>query len=473
MTAPTPPDDAIDEQVADGPLGKGTAGEITDPGHTSLHPLHRILADEECGGEHDQQQKEEDGKSDILVGEEVVDDVGCLIGILLRACLVACLLEGAVDKTVLRIHDSRLAVLARLLLDAGGGVVAMGEDLLGVGHGGDILLHLLVVLQKFDSEVAGGIALAQVDLLLEVLLHIADAVLDLVTVVDVDMARVGMVALHALVEADDGMEEFLHTAPRGEDRGHHRYAEEAGELLHAECVAPLLGLVVHIERTDHGDVHVDELGGEVEIALEVAGVDDVDDEVGRMVDELLANVEFLWRIGREGVGAGEIDQLDMVALILGEARLRIDRDATVVAHALMGAGGEIEERGLAAVGIADQGHVDVAPLLHRRVLQLLRREGACRRASRRRPRWAKAARPILAFQSAGLLQRDDLDEVGLTVAQANLVAHHLVFHGVLERRVEQHVHLLALDESHLDNTLAEATMAADADDDSLLSCLEF
>ena len=118
----------------------------------------------------------------------MVDDVGCLIGVLLRARLVACLLEGAVDKTVLRIHDGRLAVLARLLLDAGGGVVAMGEDLLGVGHGGDILLHLLVVLQKFDGEVTGGIALAQVDLLLEVLLHVADAVLDLVTVVDMDMA---------------------------------------------------------------------------------------------------------------------------------------------------------------------------------------------------------------------------------------------------------------------------------------------
>ena len=44
----------------------------------------------------------------------------------------------------------------------------------------------------------------------------------------------------------------------------------------------------------------------------------------------------------------------MVALILGEARLRIDRDATVVAHALMGSGGEIEERGLAAVGIANE-----------------------------------------------------------------------------------------------------------------------
>ena len=399
--------------------------------------------------------------------------MGCLISVLLRACLVACLLEGAVDKTVLRIHDSRLAVLARLLLDAGGGVVAMGEDLLGVGHGGDILLHLLVVLQKFDSEVAGGIALAQVDLLLEVLLHVADAVLNLVTVVDMDMSRVGMVALHALVEADDGMEEFLHTAPRGEDRGHHRYAEEAGELLHAEGVAPLLGLVVHIERTDHGDVHVDELGGEVEIALEVTGVDDVDDEVGRMVDELLANVEFLWRIGRKRVGAGEIDQLDMVALILGEARLRIDRDATVVAHALMGAGGEIEERGLAAVGIADQGHVDVAPLLHRRVLQLLGREGLVEGRAGVGLDGRKRLALVLAFQSAGLLQRDDLDEVGLTVAQANLVAHHLVFHGVLERRVEQHVHLLALDESHLDNTLAEATMAADADDDSLLSCLEF
>jgi hypothetical protein len=73
--------------------------------------------------------------------------------------------------------------------------------------------------------------------------------------------------------------------------------------------------------------------------------------------------------------------------------------------------------------------------------------------------------------TASLVHRDDLYHLGLGVPQAHLIAHDLVFHGIFERGVEQHLDLLALDESHLDNALAKASMTRHLDDDAALACM--
>jgi hypothetical protein len=64
-----------------------------------------------------------------------------------------------------------------------------------------------------------------------------------------------------------------------------------------------------------------------------------------------------------------------------------------------------------------------------------------------------------------------LNEVGLAMAQTHLVTHNLVFHGVSEGSVEQHLYLLAFDKAHLDNSFAEASMAGYFDDDAALACM--
>ena len=76
-----------------------------------------------------------------------------------------------------------------------------------------------------------------------------------------------------------------------------RYSEEFAQLVVVDVVASFLGLVEHIESAHHADVHIDELSGEIEVALQVAGVDDVDDDIGSVLDELLAYIEFLGRVG--------------------------------------------------------------------------------------------------------------------------------------------------------------------------------
>ena len=49
--------------------------------------------------------------------------------------------------------------------------------------------------------------------------------------------------------------------------------------------------------------------------------------------------------------------------------------------------------------------------------------------------------------------------VGFAVAERNFIAHDLVFYRVLEWGVKEYIYLLALDESHLDDSLSEATVS--------------
>ena len=63
--------------------------------------------------------------------------------------------------------------------------------------------------------------------------------------------------------------------------------------------------------------------------------------------------------------------------------------------------------------------------------------------------------------------------VGFAVAERNFIAHDLVFYRVLEWGVQKHINLLALDESHFDDSLSEATVTGYLDDDSTFTCFKF
>ena len=100
-----------------------------------------------------------------------------------------------------------------------------------------------------------------------------DTVLYLMSVVDVDMAIVSAGIFLALVEFDDGLEEIIHASAIGEDCRNHRDTEEFAQLVVVDVIATFLGFIKHVEGADHADVHVYQLGGEIEVALQIAGID--------------------------------------------------------------------------------------------------------------------------------------------------------------------------------------------------------
>ena len=138
---------------------------------------------------------------------------------------------------------------------------------------------------------------------------------------------------------------------RNGDDGDTDLAFERGGV---DLVARLLHRVHHVEGDDHGNVDLHELRGEIEIALQIGRVDDVDDAVGALIQYVIARDDFLGRVGRERVDAGKVDdERGFRTLLIGTLPL-FHRDTRPVAHICRGTRQKVEERRLAAVGIARQ-----------------------------------------------------------------------------------------------------------------------
>ena len=139
---------------------------------------------------------------------------------------------------------------------------------------------------------------------------------------------------------------------------------DAEALTEGRGVNGLLALgddVDHVEDEDGGETKFEDLGDEVEVALEVGGVDDADDAVGARgaglaAEEDVAEDGFVRGAGVEGVGAGEVDEAEFFA-VLGEALADFffDGDAGVVGDFLAEAGEEVEDGGFAGVWVTDDG----------------------------------------------------------------------------------------------------------------------
>jgi hypothetical protein len=55
-------------------------------------------------------------------------------------------------------------------------------------------------------------------------------------------------------------------------------------------------------------MHIYQLCGEIEVTLQITGVNDIDDYIGGMLNELFTYVELFGRIGRERISAREVDE---------------------------------------------------------------------------------------------------------------------------------------------------------------------
>ena len=146
------------------------------------------------------------------------------------------------------------------------------------------------------------------------------------------------------------------------------------------------------------------------------------------------------------------------------AFLGVHRDAGIIAHMLVGAGCDVEQGCLAAVGIAHQGDTDIVMAFLGHVGQGLGQALLLLEVS------GQGLEVFVVDEGlAGLLLRDDLDLTGLLPAQGNFIADDFVFNGIAERRVQHHPYLLPLDESHFNEPLAETSVAVHAHDDRFLA----
>ena len=145
----------------------------------------------------------------------------------------------------------------------------------------------------------------------------------------------------------------------GRDR-HHRDAESFGQVLGIDFNAPADGQIRHVEGDNHRNLGFDQLGYQVEVAGEIAGVNNGDNGVGRSYT-LLAAIEdvdgnsLIHRLRRQAVDSGQIEDLHRLSTAQRHATLEtVHRHASVVADLLTQTGERVEKGGFSGIGVADQ-----------------------------------------------------------------------------------------------------------------------
>ena len=233
-------------------------------------------------------------------------------------------------------------------------------------------------------------------------------------------------------------------APYG---GYYWYSEQYAQLVDVEAVAACSKLVIHVERHDYWHIHVDELGGEVKVALQVRGIYHVDYHVGHLLDYVSAYIQFFGCICSEAVGAGQVGDVEVIALEIQMSFLGINGHTRVVAYTLVSIPCNVEQACLAAVGIAHKCHADGSAALLSHAVQVNTVVGS-----------DAALCMLLLLPFTGLCFGHHLHHVGLGPTQAHLIVEQTIFHGVHKRSIEHHFHRGALYEPHLNDAFAKSAV---------------
>ena len=138
---------------------------------------------------------------------------------------------------------------------------------------------------------------------------------------------------------------------------HHLTAQGLTELFCVQSVTIPADNIHHVDRRYYRDAQLQELRGQVQVPLQISTIDDVQNDVGPLLYQIVPGRHLLRGIGGQGVDAGQIGD-GYILPALQYALLLLYGDAGPVAHVLIGARQGVEQSGLAGVGVARQGNGD-------------------------------------------------------------------------------------------------------------------
>ena len=306
-----------------------------------VHPIGARGAEGvRTGGDavHRPHDEDEDGEAQDAVRHDPVDLLG---GRHTRRRLFYALVHDVRDDGVTLTGNDGLGVVVAVLLalrdeplDCRGRIFGEIDEPLGVR----------VALEELDGPVAALLRRHRArQERLDLVEHLLDGGVKLV------LGNLALLARSALDLAEKLVDPLVF---QGGDH-EHRATEPAGESAGVDLVAVFLHEVGHVECHDNGQARLDDLEREIEVALEIGGVDQLDDDVGLAAHQIIAAHALLGAVRGERVDTGEVRHDD--ALVAREARLLLlNRHAGPVAHVAVLAGDQVEEGCFSAVGVTRQ-----------------------------------------------------------------------------------------------------------------------
>ena len=212
------------------------------------------------------------------------------------------------------------------------------------------------------------------------------------------------------------LHELADTLVAGGANGNDRHAQQALEQIDVHGAAVGRYLVHHVERDDHGAIELHELQRQIQIALDVGGIDDVDNRIGVLIKDELAADNLFARVRRQRIDAGKVGDARL-GMVANGAVLAVNRHTGKIADMLVGARQLVEQRSLAAVLVAGKGKMQRRALGHSR----LGRAGRIRALAQCRV-FRRADCGVNARAGIGVVDIHELNAGGIVLAQRQLVA---------------------------------------------------
>ena len=153
---------------------------------------------------------------------------------------------------------------------------------------------------------------------------------------------------------DYGVQQVRDALAFGSRDWNDRDAQLLRQLFDVDSVAAGAYLVHHVQRKDHRDVQLHQLKGQIQVAFQVGGIDDVDDGIGAVFDQKISGDHLLGGVRREGIDAGQVHQ-NCILILFDAAFFFFNRYARKVSDVLVAAGQRIKEGGFSTVLVAGKG----------------------------------------------------------------------------------------------------------------------
>ena len=316
--------------------------------------------------------------------------------------------KRAGDKTVFGICNGLLAIFVYCIAQALHFTVTDFNNILPIGKLLYGLLQILVILQQLNSKKARGVFIPYILVDTDYAFHLFNAPLQFRPVIDMDVAvkacrmlllllmsaevMVGYILLvpvaqiiqdfgtyltffiqkiTTLVNADDNMEKLFYAFSGATDGRQHRHAKQLTELYVIQRVPACFQFVVHVKRDNHAHVHVNQLGGEIQVPFQIGRVHHINNDIRSFVDDVMAHINLFGRIGRKRISARQVNDAEMIPLKVKIPLFSIYGDTAVITHMLVRTRGDVEKGCLAAIGITHQSDIDGAAFSQSDTFQFL------------------------------------------------------------------------------------------------------
>ena len=262
-----------------------------------FYPLHRIFTYDKGSVKHKVEHEEEYREGCPFVRHYRIDLVGQRAASLLSLIRHVCLGQSSLHEGIFCIHNGGLDARTEKAVDPPVLFETSSDDLVTVRKSFNDRLDFLVIFKVLDCKITRGVLVSDVRILLYQQLDPVDAVLQFGSMIDVDMSRYMRIGL--LIDLDHGVEKPVYALPGTTYGRHHRHSEKIAQLPDIQPVTLFLKLIIHIQGHDGAEVHVDELGGEVEISLEIGCVYNIHHDIRHLLHKIAAHIKFFRTICRQ------------------------------------------------------------------------------------------------------------------------------------------------------------------------------